>query len=200
MPKQSIDRKSLPPVHSQRGMKVAKLSTIAGSAALLLSGFTLGSYPKAQNLVCQKVGNNTVNCHVEIQTLGGWANSDLDTQRQYLTIERAEVKSISRFGAKSKNRRDFSVVSLVDKSGENEYQIERTLNHQAPPVLEAVNRVNQFLQSPQPATKIDISQMSGDDSKGDSKFGKIIYTIVWSAIGGGLISMPRWMPFFVKSK
>jgi hypothetical protein len=182
-------------------MEVAKLSPIAGMAALLFGGFSLGSYPKSQQLICQKVGSNRANCHVEIQTLAGWATTDLDSQRQYLGIQRAEVESIARFGAKSNRRRDFYVVSLVDQSGENKYEIERTLNHQDPPVLAAVNRVNQFLQSPQQiATQIDISQMSGDDAKGDSKLGKIISTIAWITIGAGLISMPRWVQFFGKPK
>jgi hypothetical protein len=138
----------LSPKHGEFMNKL--LPTILG-ITLLTGGIALfGSYPKSAQLSCQKAQAHTAICRTEIDTVAGWGKSGIN---EYPEIRQAKVALIK---AKiSSNQVNLYQVMLISKAGQG-LRLEEVSRDSESTSTDISNQINQFLQSNQTKTAIDI--------------------------------------------
>jgi hypothetical protein len=167
-----------------------KINTIAGIVFLGVGIYAAGSYPKQQQLNCQKPRANVANCQMEIKTWAGWKTNEPSSQQQYLGIERAKVNSETILTKQGNLKKLYSVWLISGKDGK---QIKPTVGENRFIDLEIADRLNQFIESPQPNASIDLSY---DYLIANHNQAKVIIGIIFPIVSCGLLTMNKWSRWF----
>jgi hypothetical protein len=170
------------------------LRGIIGIAFITGGLFSIGTHATSKNLFCQKSEANTANCFAESKTLAGW----MDRRYEYPGIRSVQITLIKESLKGKKFNSPKTIVEihslyLTNQAGHRS-KLKIVDDRHEPTVTKIAQQANQFLQSTQATTSIDISGSgstidyteNGSFSRASSGIipgGNIIFGILFITIG-----------------
>jgi methionine synthase II (cobalamin-independent) len=136
------------------------LPNIFGLALLTGGVASFGSYPKSAQLSCQKAQVHTAICRTEIVTVAGWGKSGIN---EYPEIRQAKVALVN--ARSSSKQMKLYPIMLISKAGHGLWLEEVSRNSESTS-NEIAQKINQFLQSTQTKTTIDVRSDAWSDVYG----------------------------------
>jgi hypothetical protein len=173
------------------------LPNILGITLLTGGIASFGSYPKSAQLSCQKVQVHTAICRTEIDTVAGWGKAGIN---EYPEIRQAKVALVK--ARSSSNQVKLYPIMLISKAGQG-LRLEEVSRNSESASNEIAQKINQFLQSTQTKTMIDLRSDAWSDVYGfhgqvvgkqneDSVMACLTGGIVFTLMGSLLLIVPWW--------